>query len=459
MPPEPNRTQTRSSLPRLPPELIDLAFTNLLPDPYSDAPSKADLRACSLVCRAWHEISLPHLFNAISCIFTDGTPNPSGALSLATFRAALEASPALCACARKLRLTACPPPSNQPDDSGNDGRVDVALCAAVLHLLPRLHTVRFENVLLAADPSRTLPAPRIRPCVQTVEIANPHMQQRMYVEDTLRLVDLFDAIDMLRVQPGALQRRCEIYRPGTRVGAISTCETDFPEVVTIISMLRVGQCLRSLHLDVETTLDDDFNEWEHAEYLLESLGPELTHFGLTIRNDDGMYIMSPPGFETAFPLHAHRVTFHFVCPDWHLPSFHKLLRSCPNLDSLVLHFDMSHDPRSLWHADIVTAHNRAIWAMVAELCASVPTTAHSLVFGLGLYVRPAATYMRPAQPSTKEVEATLGKRFGKVLPMLTFLPTYGRPFDEEEQGCLKELFPVFAQEGKVEFSDSKKMRT
>lgn len=117
------------------------------------------------------------------------------------------------------------------------------------------------------------------------------------------------------------------------------------------------------------------------------------------------------------------------------------------------------DSGSLWNADIVIARNRAIWAMVAELCTSVPVTVHRVIFGLGLHVRPAATYLRPARPSIEEVEATLAERFGKALPTLTFMPTYGRPFDAEERGCLKELFPVFAQGGKVQFSECEKMRT
>lgn len=125
----------RASQPRrLPTELVDAVFLYLRPGAAWDqkwphiAKLKADLCSCALVCRAWHDIALSHIFHDISYSYVASIHHWHGSLlvdtsspkairgwkgtfprkTLEMLYSLLRTRPDVASCVRQLRLQAWP---------------------------------------------------------------------------------------------------------------------------------------------------------------------------------------------------------------------------------------------------------------------------------------------------------------------------------------------------------------
>lgn len=233
-----------SELPLLP-ELLHEVFDHLEPSAHSLSSShaapwtgsfriKSDLYSCSLVSRDWNRLTRPHLFRFVKYSFrrsskegeapwgpllldgllgrweenitTRTIPPPNKTLGmLCKF---LEANAAIAPYIRGLSLRCCAgtrAPGAASNHGGHqayindsDDRIYPSLLARLLALLPQLHTLRLENILLACAPSAQA---HVSPPLQSLHIL--FSMVRPSSRDTSALLGCFKHVDELRLtNPG-----------------------------------------------------------------------------------------------------------------------------------------------------------------------------------------------------------------------------------------------------------------
>lgn len=277
-----------SNLPLLP-ELLHQVFDHLEPSAHSLSSShaapwsgsfriKSDLYSCSLVSHDWNRLTRPHLFHFVKYSFrrspkegegpwgpllldgilgrweenitTRTLPCPNKTLGM--FCKFLESNPAAAPYIRGLSLRCCagnPSPEvvshggHQASPYGRDDRIHPSLLARLLGLLPQLHTLRLENVVLACAPTdQALACPPLR----TLDVL--FLMLRPSSRDTSALLGCFKDVGELKLtNPGTDNHP---YGGGTIPSSID--EYDGPEhlnvrTLSIDSLLEpVGGLFESL---------------------------------------------------------------------------------------------------------------------------------------------------------------------------------------------------------------------
>ncbi len=162
------------------PDLIDLIVANL-------ASSKKDLSSCSLVSATWLPCVRPYLFSTIRVAQTG-----SALLSehISKFLAFISSSPSICGYIREICLSR----DDRPDPALT---MNSQIVSSILSLLPRLHTLRFVNVVFDGH-ARGILFPRPSHKLRLLEF-QLILIDSYTTEDILDVLGLFSHIDELHL--------------------------------------------------------------------------------------------------------------------------------------------------------------------------------------------------------------------------------------------------------------------
>ncbi|PSR83457.1 hypothetical protein PHLCEN_2v5729 [Hermanssonia centrifuga] len=303
------------------PDLIDLIVANL-------ASSKKDLSSCSLVSAAWLPCVRPYLFSTIRVSQTD-----SALLSehISKFLAFISSSPFICGYIRGVCFSR--------DDRPDPGlAMNSQVVSSILSLLPRLHTLRFINMVFDGHAIGILfPMPSHKLRLLEFQLI---LEDSYTTEDVLDVLGIFSHIGELRLSSrGSLHAgygaadSIKVFPPAVAHPPYNLVVSKFvvkdhlSSYQPLIERLFRTRTIRTVESLEARVLGNQTPDWDVLVFMTNQMKATLQHLSL----DPVLFVAFHDWF---YP--GYLETFNFIC---------QVIPTLPHLRSFSLQSEVSSDAR------------------------------------------------------------------------------------------------------------------